>query len=96
MMAAISFRAKPETVYTMDGAPAFQRIRVPVLTRAHCDMAAFRKHPKYGGLANSDLFKNVLARLRRDFTGDYIRLDRVPEGVTLDTSGFLATVTLEV
>jgi hypothetical protein len=59
-------------------------------------MTAFRQHKRYGGIANSDLFPNALARIRRDL-GDYIRLDKpLPENVTIDESGFLAKVTLEV
>ena len=94
-MASIEFRAKVETIYNMDDTVAFQRIKVPTLDRKHCDMAAFRKHPKFGGFANSDMFKNVLARIKRDRLGDYVRLDRIPEGVTVDTSGFLALVSLD-
>lgn len=94
-MATITFRAKAEQVYEMSGAPAFVQIRVPTLTRKHCDMDAFRRHAKYGGLANSDLFPNVLSRIRRDVAKyDYIRLDRLPDNVAVDTSGFLALVTI--
>ena len=95
-MATISFKAKPETVYNMDDTVAFQRIKVPTLVRGHCDMNAFRKHPKFGGLANSDLFRNILAKIRRERLGEYIRLDRIPEGVNVDTSGFLANVSIDV
>jgi hypothetical protein len=100
--ARISFRAKAENVYTPDGATvAYRIIRVPVLARRHCDMNAFRRHPKYGELANSDLFAGVLAKIRRDVFNcrDYrpfIRLDQLPAGVTVDESGFLATVSAEV
>lgn len=94
-MAKIEFRAKIETVYNMDDTVAYQRVKVPVLTHKHCDMNAFRKHPKFGGLANSDLFPNVLTRIRKDRLGEYVRLDRTPEGVTIDTSGFLALVALD-
>ena len=102
MTARISFKAKPESVYTPDGsAVAYRIIHVPVLARRHCDMNAFRRHPKYGGLANSDLFAGVLAKLRRDIFGvtDYrpwFRLDQVPAGVTVDESGFLAVVSVDV
>lgn len=95
-MARIEFRAKVEAIYNMDDTVAYQRVKVPALERKHCDMAAFRRHPRYGGIANSDIFKNALAKLRRDRLGDYIRLDRIPDGVTVDTSGFLAVVTLDV
>lgn len=95
-MARIQFRAKVETVFNMDDTVAFQRIRVPTLTRSHCDMAAFRRHAKLGGLANSDLFKNALSKIRMDRLGEYIRLDRIPNGVAVDMSGFLASVSFEV
>lgn len=96
-MASITFKAKPEVIYNMDGTPAYSRIKVPALSRSHCDMDSFRQHPTYRGLANSDLFKNVLSKIRRERLGEYIRLDRdLPEGVTVDTSGFLASVSIEV
>lgn len=59
-------------------------------------MNAFRTHPRYGGLANSDLFPGVLARIRKERLGDKIRLDAIPEGVGVDTSKFLAVVTIDV
>jgi hypothetical protein len=89
-MAQITFRAKVRNGF----------IDVPQFKRSHCDMAAFRKHPRWGGLANSDLFPNVLARIRRDMIGsdsrNYIRLESLPAGVTVDCSGFLASVTVTV
>jgi len=95
-MATIKFKAKPFTVYNIDGEVAYVAIPVPRLNSKHCDMPAFRKHPKYGALANSDLFPGVLNHIRKERLGDAIRLDRIPEGVTVDTSGFLAVVTLDV
>lgn len=94
-MAKIEFRAKVETVYNVDDTIAFLRVKVPALKRNHCDMAAFRTHPKFGGFANSDMFPNILARVRRDRLGEYVRLDAIPEGVQVDTSGYLALVSLE-
>jgi hypothetical protein len=42
------------------------------------------------------LFPNALRRIRADkFKGDMLRLDRIPEGVSVDTSGFLAVVTFK-
>lgn len=84
-MATIRFKGKIKTVYNMDGTPAYDCIRVPEFTTRHCDMNAFRSHPKFGALANSDLF-----------LGDYLRMDRVPPCVEVETSGFLATVTVHV
>lgn len=96
-MAQISFRAKVETLRYVDNTVASVRIKVPELKRSHCDMAAFRVHPKYGSYANSDLFPAILKRIRAEkFGGDYLKMDRIPEGVSVDQSGFLATVTVDV
>ena len=95
-MAKISFKAKIQTVYNMDDTVAYHCIKVPELTRKHCDMDAFRQHPKYGSYANSDLFPGMLRRIRKDKFGETIRLDKLPDGVTVDTSGFLAVVSISV
>lgn len=96
-MATIQFKAKIQTVYNMDDTPAYYYIHVPELDRKHCDMPAFRQHKKYGPYANSDLFKGMLKRIRSDiFQGRPLKLNAIPEGVTVDTSGFLAVVTIEV
>ena len=95
-MATITFKAKARDVHYADGAFAYRVIAVPRLTRSHCDMAAFRQHPKFGGLANSDLFPNVLSRIKLDRLGERIRFDKIPEGVTVDASGFLTIVTVNV
>ena len=94
-MATISFKAKVRDVFNPDETLAYQIVAVPTLTRSHCDMAAFRRHPKFGSYANSDLFPNLLAKLRSERLGDHIRLDRIPGGVAVDTSGFLAVVTVD-
>jgi hypothetical protein len=94
-MATVSFKGKVETIYNMDDSVAYLRVKVPKLERKHCDMQAFRFHPKFGGIANSDLFPNALERIRRDRLGDYVRLDKIPENVTVDTSGFLAKVSFD-
>ena len=96
-MAEISFKAKALTMYNTDDTVAYQYLAVPQFDRKHCDMAAFRCHPKYGSYANSDLFKGMLSRIRRDvFKDGILRLDAVPTGVSVDTSGFIAVVSLEV
>ena len=97
-MAKIQFRAKVASVFNHDEDEtlAWQTVKVPTLTRSHCDMDAFRKHPKFGGYANSTLFPAMLARIARDVAPyGYIKLDKVPDNVTVDTSGFLALVTIE-
>lgn len=100
-MATITFRTKPYdaegAVYTDDAPDPHKRVSVPELTRKHCDMDAFRRHPKYTSYANSDLFQNILVGIRRKVAPNgYLRLDRLPEGVSVDASGFLAKVTIEV
>lgn len=98
-MATISFKGKAFTVYNADDTPAYEAVKLPArFTRSHCDMNAFRRHPKFGGLANSDLFPNILSKIKRDTFGnrDWVRLDQIPAGVTVDTSGFLAVVCFDV
>ena len=96
-MAKITFKAKVQQMHNVDGTVAYEYVPVPVFERKHCDMPAFRVHPKYGGLANSDLFKNVLAGIRRQALAGkpWIRLNDVPDGVNVDTSKFLAVVTID-
>lgn len=96
-MATIQFKGKIEHLTYFDDTPAYSRIKIPKLERRHCDMTAFRQHHKYGSYANSDLFPGMLARIKADtFGSDYLRLDRIPDNVTVDTSGFLAKVSFEV
>jgi hypothetical protein len=96
-MAKIEFRAKVQKVFNVDDTEAYTYIDVPQFKRSHCDMPAFRNHPKFGAYANSDLFPGMLARIRRDvFDGKPLRLDCIPAGVTVDTSGFLACVSFDV
>lgn len=95
--ARIEFRAKVETVYELDGSEAYTRVKMPRIDARHCDMTSFRAHPTFGGLANSKLFPGLLARsLRRlGITPEgFIRLDRTPDCVSVDTSGFLAKVVI--
>ncbi len=97
MPATVIFRAKVRPVYDpKTDEVAFRDVAVPVFARRHCNMDAWRRHPKFGGLANSDLLPNILARIRADLVGygSTIRLDRLPAGVTVDESDFLATVTI--
>lgn len=93
----IKFKAKPETLHSMEGEPLYQFIVVPTFTRKHVDMAAARQHPRYGAYANSDLFLGMLRRIRSELLGGlaYLRLDKLPDNVTV-TPGFLHTVTIEV
>lgn len=96
-MAKIQFKGKVQTMFNVDNTVAYEYIQVPKFDRKHCDMGAFRQHPKYGSYANSDLFNGFLSRIRKDhFGGQVLKLNAIPEGVQVDTSGFLAVVTLDV
>ena len=96
-MPNVQFKAKVQTVYNMDDSIAYQYIKVPALTRSHCDMHQFRTDRKFGSYANSDMFPSMLARAVKVIVlRDIIRLDSIPAGVLVDTSGFLANVTIAV
>jgi len=97
-MALVSFRAKAEKIYNMDNTLAYVRIKVPALKRAHCDMNAFRQHPRFGAYANSDMFEGILKRQAQErFPSGYIRLDHpIPDGVVIDQRNFLATVSFDL
>ena len=96
-MAQIRFKGKIQTVYNMDESVCYQYIQVPELDRKHCDMNAFRQHAKYGSYANSDLFKGMLKRIRSDmFKNGLLKLNAIPVGVTVDSTGFLTVVTFDV
>ena len=84
-------------IYT-DGTPAPARVPVPKKFGAqHYDRQHFRDDARYAAIANSDLFPSAIAgALRKLGIGAAIRLDNLPPGVTVDTSGFLAVVTIEI
>jgi hypothetical protein len=96
-MAQIKFKAKVQDVYNMDDTLAYRYVQIPTLGRQHCDMSAFRQHKKYGGFANSDIFPAMLARIRKEIGGPNgtLKLDALPDGVSVDLSGFLALVTYD-
>lgn len=96
-MAKIEFNAKVQTVYHVDDTVAWRYVTRPKITRKHCDMDAFRSDKRFSSYANSDLFDNLLTRqLKLANVGETIRLDRIPDCVTIDESGFLARVTIEL
>jgi hypothetical protein len=94
----ITFKAKPVELFNPDGELVTHMVKIPELTRSHCNAAAFRTHPRWRGLANSDLLPAVLRRLRGAAFGrhtEWLRFDQVPPGVTVDSSGFLAVVSID-
>ena len=99
----ITFRAKVQECNYTDGTIASRYIRVPKLTRSHVDMEAARRHKRWGSFANSDLFQNILAReavaAGCKIVGGGMRVDLLsplPSAISIDTSGFLAQVTITV
>ena len=95
-MATIRFKAKIQTMFNVDDTVAYQYIAAPVFARSHCDMPAFRTHPKFGAYANSDMFAGMLKRIRSDMLQGhaYLKLGSIPANVSIDDSHFLAEVTL--
>lgn len=96
----IQFKAKIETWYcTDDKKESVKRIKFPKLTTSHCDMNKFRSHKKYGSYANSDIFPAMLQRIKTKIMGEYneyLKLEALPKGVTIDDSGFLAVVNINL
>jgi hypothetical protein len=96
-MPNITFKAKVETVWHMDHSPAYLRIRVPKIERRHCDMRSFEDDRRLGSYSNSNMFLPLVRRAMKDASiPEHIRLDAVPESVEIDTSGFLAQVTIRI
>jgi len=96
-MAIIMFKAKVQKIHNVDNTISHDYIRVPKFTKKHCDMNSFRAHEKFGAYANSDIFPSILLRIRHDtFDGQVLRLDKIPENVNVDISGFLALVIVNV
>ena len=99
----IAFKAKVQKMYTVNDDLLYEFIVVPKLTRKHVNMGEARSHHKYRGLVNSSLFESaVLSGLRKTVFKDshggdqrIVRLDQIPHGVQVDTSGFLAHVSFE-
>lgn len=97
-MAKITFKCRPVAEIMPDNTDTgVFIIYLPKFERKHCDMHAFRAHKKYGAYANSDLFRSILARISRDIAPfGHIRTDNVPDNVTIDNSGFLWKVEIDV
>lgn len=96
--ATITFKAKAQELLNADGSTAYRYIPVPQFKRSHCDMQAFRNHPKFGSYANSDLFPAMLSRIRRELVAGELglRFDRLPANVQVNGKGLLTEVTVTV
>lgn len=91
----VTFRTKVRTLID-----AYDRrrdyVKLPTITRHHCDMQAARCCPEWGGITNSDLFLGAVngAVSKLASSSGFIYLDSLPDCVSVDTSGFLAEVTI--
>lgn len=96
--ATIQFKGKVTEYQDVRTLEMRRGVKLPEFKHSHCDMQAFRVHPKYGTYANSDLFPGVLKRIKRDLFGacPFVDVEHPPAGVTVDASGFLAVVTITV
>lgn len=96
-MADIQFKTKVKTAYNADDTVAFRFIDIPKITRNHCDMAKFRNSRKYGHYANSDLFPAMLGGIMAELgLREWVKVGELPDCVSIDTSGFLAVVSINV
>ena len=90
-----TFKAKASRITGELG--TYDLVKVPKPSRAHVDMNVARQHARFGAYANSDLFPALLAReLKARGIGMVLRSDELPPGVTFDTSGFLAVISIDL
>lgn len=94
----ITFRSKVVEMGYTDGTK-WHKINVPTIKFHHVDRESALKESKWSGYVNSTLFLPKINReIRNQFGSDYpiIDLRSVPDNVTIDTSGFLAEVTITI
>ena len=99
-MLTIEFKTKAynSRIYSDEHSRPFVSVKKNITRADVVDMQAFRNHPKYGGLANSDLANGLIRKLVKSVIGEKQQLDtdNLPNGVTVDMSGFLAKVTIQL
>ncbi len=94
-MPNIKFKAKVTPFYNPDGTANSERIKVPAIKPSHCDMRAFRQHARFGPMANSEFFPGIIKKaLKSAGINEWLKLTDLPAAVSVDTSGFLARVTI--
>lgn len=97
----VTFKAKVRRMLNPDDTVAYRYVDVPeTFGRQHCDMQAFRNSARFGHFANSDLFPGMLRHAVAQTgikPGGRLKLDGpLPDGVTVDESGFLAVVSVVI
>lgn len=92
-MAIIKFKTKARKLWISE-TDSVTEYQIPKLTRSHCDMRLWRTHPKFGGLANSDLFIGLINSLvKKTYPTGWIREDRLADNTQIKP-GFLAEISL--
>lgn len=96
-MPRVTFRAKVVEPTYMDGTPAPRYVKVPKLTSAHYSRKDFAEDPRYRSYSNSDLLPSMIKRAVHQLgVREHINPDAPIPGVTVDTSGFLARVSIDI
>lgn len=90
----VTFKTKPVRYQDLGDLQYYDYIKIPKITRNHCNMAAFRTSKRFGGYANSDLFPAMInGAVKKIIPKGKFRTDQTPEGVTIEP-GYLSTVTI--
>ena len=72
-------------------------LKIPAITRKHCDMAAARASKRFGMYANSDMFESMVrGLLRKQYPTGYIDRDEPPAGVRVIPGSMLCTVIIDL
>ncbi len=99
-MLQVKWKAKayPGAIFSGEAERPFVPVKKSLSRNDVVDLGAFRTHPRWGGFANSDLASGIVRRLVKGRIGNRTFIDtaNLPEGVEVDLSGFLATVTVNV
>jgi len=104
-MATVTYKTKLQALHNMDDTIDYHYVIVPKIKRNHCNMQEFSRHLKYNGFSNSDLFlgmvNGAIRQMARRFWTDRTEnhmfvINELPDNVTVNTSGFLAIVTIEL
>ena len=87
----IEYKTKVRTLYNADDTTSPYIEYKRTLSRRDCNL-----RPHEDAYYNSDMFVGMLNRAHKAATGgrEWCRLADLPAGVTVDTTGFLATVTI--
>ena len=98
--------AKPQIVFkskiipqrNRDGSVAYEIVPFPMLRRSHCDMDWFRRSRAFRNFADTTMFpyilKDVLEPMGVTENREWVRLDQLPAGMTVERDGDVATVSI--